>query len=56
MSRVHIKRGELDSGEFISFPRSSKLRVIVANAMILCATLVLMSILGLYKVGEYIST
>lgn len=56
MSRVHIKRGELDSGEFINFPRSSKLRVIVADAMMLCATLVLLSILGLYKVGEYIST
>jgi len=56
MSRVHIKRRELDSGEFINFPRSSKLRVIVADAMMLCATLVLLSILGLYKVGEYIST
>lgn len=31
MSRVHIKRGELDSGGFINFPRSLKLPVIVAG-------------------------
>lgn len=52
MSRIHIKRGELDLGEFINFPRSLRLRVVVADTMMLGATLVLLSMLGLYKVHE----
>lgn len=52
MSRIHIKRGELDASEYVNFPRSLRLRVVVADAMMLGAILVFLSILGLYKLHE----
>lgn len=52
MSRIHIKRGELDASEYVNFPRSLRLRVVLADAMMLGAILVLLSILGLYKLHE----
>ncbi|MBA1322017.1 hypothetical protein [Pseudomonas plecoglossicida] len=52
MSRIHIKRGELDANEYVNFPSSLRLRVVLADAMMLGAILVFLSILGLYKLHE----
>lgn len=50
--RIHIKRGELDASEYVNFPKHLRLRVVLADAMMLGAILVLLSVLGLYMLHE----